>query len=119
MPREELPPDEWFNIKAIVGDLELTERDWAADLLAGYFCRASAPWKQATRRRASTGLGCGEFGVRVKLSNRVVSFEDDACIVDEDVKMVRERRNKMDCLPNAFRIGDVERNECRRRAGFP
>jgi hypothetical protein len=49
----------------------------------------------------------GEFGVRVKLSNRVVSFEDDACIVDEDVKMVRERRNKMDCLPNAFRIGDV------------
>ena len=38
----------------------------------------------------------------VKLSNRVVSFEDDACIVDEDVKMVRERRNKMDCLPNCF-----------------
>ena len=45
VPREELPPDEWFNIKAIVGDLELTERDWAADLLAGYFCRASAPWE--------------------------------------------------------------------------
>ena len=45
VPREELPPDEWFSIKAIVGDLELTERDWAADLLAGYFCRASAPWE--------------------------------------------------------------------------
>ena len=29
--------------------------------------------------------------------------------------MVRERRNKMDCLPNALRIGDVERNESRRR----
>ncbi len=44
MPRKELPPDEWFSIRAIVRDLELTERDWAADLLAGYFCRAYAPW---------------------------------------------------------------------------
>ena len=46
VPREELPPDEWFSIKAIVRDLELTERDWAADLLAGYFCQASAPWER-------------------------------------------------------------------------
>jgi S-adenosylmethionine synthetase family protein len=45
VPRQELPSDEWFSIKAIVRDLELTERDWAADLLAGYFCRASAPWE--------------------------------------------------------------------------
>ena len=34
VPRRELPPDEWFRIEAIVGDLELTERDWAADLRA-------------------------------------------------------------------------------------
>ncbi len=52
VPREELPPDEWFNIKAIVGDLELTERDWAADLLAGYFCRASAPWEAGDPKKS-------------------------------------------------------------------
>ena len=46
VPRQELPPDEWFSIKSIVRDLELTERDWAADLLAGCFCQASAPWEQ-------------------------------------------------------------------------
>jgi S-adenosylmethionine synthetase len=45
-PRDELPPDEWFTVKAIVGDLELDERDWAADLLAGYFCQALAPWER-------------------------------------------------------------------------
>jgi S-adenosylmethionine synthetase len=45
VPRDELPPREWFSIRAIVRDLELIERDWAADLLAGYFCRASAPWE--------------------------------------------------------------------------
>ena len=39
--RDELPPEEWFTVKAIVGDLELIERDWAADLLAGYFCQPS------------------------------------------------------------------------------
>ena len=43
VPRGELPPEDWFSIKTIVRDLELTERDWAADLLAGYFCQASAP----------------------------------------------------------------------------
>jgi hypothetical protein len=32
MPRDELPPEEWFTINAIVRDLELQERDWAADL---------------------------------------------------------------------------------------
>jgi hypothetical protein len=27
VPREELPPEEWFSIEAIVRDLELDERD--------------------------------------------------------------------------------------------
>jgi S-adenosylmethionine synthetase len=46
VPRGELPPEDWFTIKSIVRDLELQERDWAADLLAGYFCQASAPWER-------------------------------------------------------------------------
>jgi hypothetical protein len=46
VPREELPPEESFTIKAIVRDLELTDRDWAADLQAGYFCQPSAPWER-------------------------------------------------------------------------
>ena len=46
VPRQELPPDEWFSIKSIVRDLELQERDWAADLLAGYFCQSLAPWER-------------------------------------------------------------------------
>jgi S-adenosylmethionine synthetase len=46
LPRRELPPLEWFSIKAIVRDLELRERDWAADLRGGYFCEASAPWER-------------------------------------------------------------------------
>jgi S-adenosylmethionine synthetase len=46
LPKAELPSEEWFTIKAIVRDLELTERDWAADLLAGYFCQTSAPWER-------------------------------------------------------------------------
>ena len=45
VPRQELPPDEWFRIGAIVGDLELTERDWATDLGAGYFSQPGAPWE--------------------------------------------------------------------------
>jgi hypothetical protein len=52
VPRKELPPDEWFSIRAIVRDLELTERDWAADLLAGYFCRASAPWEAGDPKKS-------------------------------------------------------------------
>ena len=43
VPRGELLPEDWFTIKSIVRDLELHERDWTADLLAGYFCQASAP----------------------------------------------------------------------------
>jgi S-adenosylmethionine synthetase, C-terminal domain len=39
-------PDKWFSIKSIVRDLELHERDWVANLLAGYFCQASAPWER-------------------------------------------------------------------------
>jgi S-adenosylmethionine synthetase len=46
VPREELPSDEWFTINSIVRDLELEERDWAADLLAGYFCQSLAPWER-------------------------------------------------------------------------
>jgi hypothetical protein len=41
--KEELPPEKWFTIKSIVRDMELHGRDWAADLLAGYFCQALAP----------------------------------------------------------------------------
>ena len=44
--RGELPPEEWFTIKSIIRDLELQERDWAADLLAGYFCQPGAPWER-------------------------------------------------------------------------
>jgi hypothetical protein len=40
VPRGELLPEDWFTIKSIVRDLELHERDWTADLLAGYFCQA-------------------------------------------------------------------------------
>jgi S-adenosylmethionine synthetase len=46
VPRAELPPEEWFTIKSIVRDLELFERDWAADLLAGYFCQPAATWER-------------------------------------------------------------------------
>jgi hypothetical protein len=44
--RQELPPDGWFRIEAIVGDLELTERDWATDLRAGYFRQPGVPWER-------------------------------------------------------------------------
>ena len=40
VPRDELPPKEWFTIKSIVRDLELQERDWAADLQARLFLPA-------------------------------------------------------------------------------
>ena len=46
VPGGELPPEGWFGIKAIVRDLELTERNLAADLLAGYFCQPAAPWER-------------------------------------------------------------------------
>jgi S-adenosylmethionine synthetase len=46
VPRQELPSDEWFSIKAIVSDLELTERDWVADLWAGYFCQPAVAWER-------------------------------------------------------------------------
>ena len=45
VPRLELPPEEWFTIKAIIRDLKLPKRDWAADLQAGYFCQPLAPWE--------------------------------------------------------------------------
>jgi hypothetical protein len=46
VPSEELPPEEWFSIKTIVRDLELIERDWVADLWAGYFCQPAAAWER-------------------------------------------------------------------------
>ena len=46
IPREELPPDEWFRIATIVRELELAERDWAADILNGYFCQFAVPWER-------------------------------------------------------------------------
>ena len=46
LPRDELPPEEWFTIKSIVRDLELQECEWAANMLAGYFCEASASWER-------------------------------------------------------------------------
>jgi hypothetical protein len=46
VPREELPPDEWFSINSIVRDLEFNERDWATDLLAGYFRQPLVPWER-------------------------------------------------------------------------
>jgi len=46
LPREELPTVDWFSIKQIVSDLELTERDWRADLLRGYFAAPSHAWER-------------------------------------------------------------------------
>ena len=46
VPRQKLPPDEWFRIEAIVGDLELTEPGLATDLRAGYFCEPLALWER-------------------------------------------------------------------------
>jgi hypothetical protein len=49
VPRGRLPAEEWLTIQSIVRDLELEEleeRDWNADLLAGYFCQSLAPWKR-------------------------------------------------------------------------
>jgi S-adenosylmethionine synthetase len=46
VPRDELPAEDWFAIKSIVHHLVLQERDWAVDLLAGYFCQPAAPWER-------------------------------------------------------------------------
>ena len=46
VPREELPLAAWFSIDRIVRDLELEHRDWAGDLLAGYFCQPGASWER-------------------------------------------------------------------------
>ena len=46
VPRDELPSDLWFTIRRIVQELELEHRDWAGDLLAGYFCQPSATWER-------------------------------------------------------------------------
>lgn len=46
LPREELPPDDWFSIRNTVRDLELTDRDWQADLLGGYFAQPTHSWER-------------------------------------------------------------------------
>lgn len=46
VPREELPPDEWFSIHRIVEDLELTQRNWQTDLLNGYFANPTHSWER-------------------------------------------------------------------------
>lgn len=46
LPGDELPDSEWFSIARIVGDLELTRRDWRADVLNGYFANPAAPWER-------------------------------------------------------------------------
>jgi hypothetical protein len=46
VPRDELLTVEWLTIRSIVRDLELHQREWTADMLAGYFCQASAPWER-------------------------------------------------------------------------
>ena len=46
VPREELPPPAWFSIDRIVRELELEHRDWAGDLLGGYFSQPAAPWER-------------------------------------------------------------------------
>ena len=46
VPREELPPPSWFSINRIVQELELEHRDWASDLLCGYFCQSLSPWER-------------------------------------------------------------------------
>jgi S-adenosylmethionine synthetase len=46
VPVEELPPKEWFAINRIVEELELTGRDWQADLLKGYFTERTHAWER-------------------------------------------------------------------------
>ncbi len=48
VPRDELPTEEWLTIKVIVRDLELEERNRAADLLAAYFCQCLASLGELT-----------------------------------------------------------------------
>ena len=46
VPRQELPPASWFAINRIVQELELEHRDWASDLLGGYFCQSTSSWER-------------------------------------------------------------------------
>ncbi len=46
LPAEEIPALDWFAIRRIVHDLELVQRDWRADLLAGYLCHPDSPWER-------------------------------------------------------------------------
>ena len=46
VPRQEAPAAAWFSIRRMVAELELSQRDWAGDLLGGYFCQPSAAWER-------------------------------------------------------------------------
>ena len=46
MPRDELPPPDWFSIGRIVRDLELTGQDWQATVLEGYFVNPASAWER-------------------------------------------------------------------------
>ena len=46
VPHEELPQASWFAINRIVQELELEHRDWASDLLGGYFCQSTSSWER-------------------------------------------------------------------------
>lgn len=46
VPREELPPDEWFSIERIFQDLELHARSWEHDLIEGYFVDSEHSWER-------------------------------------------------------------------------
>jgi S-adenosylmethionine synthetase len=59
VPRDELPPEEWLTINSIVRYLELQERNWAADLQAGY---SATRWRLGSGSIAELGdLGTFSF----------------------------------------------------------
>jgi hypothetical protein len=92
--REDLPQEEWFAIESILRDLELQERDWAADLLqiisaklnsscpVGLMAQPAAPeqkpdddenwWQKEWRRKShiTRELGSSE---RRKSDDRVIA----------------------------------------------
>ena len=63
VPRDELPAEERLTIKSIVRDLELEERDWAADLLAGYLCQALAAWSGESATHPTYGFSTAKQSI--------------------------------------------------------
>jgi S-adenosylmethionine synthetase len=93
VPRRELPPEEWFRIEAIVRDLELTERDWATDLRAGYFCQPGVPWSVERIRRNVRGC-LRHFSNIVRFR---ISLDDDR---NWAAKIYQERAHSIDADRN-------------------